>query len=55
MLMPKQDVVVPAAHLEERFLSPGSRLAGELTRKVLTYRPKLPVVGDTSSYPMALI
>ncbi|WP_269324106.1 DUF4180 domain-containing protein [Streptosporangium roseum] len=36
MPMPKQDVVaVPAARLEGRFFSLGSRFAGELMQKVV--------------------
>lgn len=51
MAMPKQDVVaVPAARLDERFFSLGSRFAGKLMQKVVNYRLKPAVVGDISSY-----
>ncbi|WP_436763773.1 hypothetical protein [Streptosporangium sp. V21-05] len=47
MTMPKQDVVaVPAARPQERFLSLGSRFAGEPMRKPAA-------VGDVSSCPVA--
>ncbi|MEV4161556.1 DUF4180 domain-containing protein [Nonomuraea dietziae] len=49
MDMPKQDMTaVPAARLDERFFSPGTRFAGEVTRKFVNYGLKLVVVGDIS-------
>jgi hypothetical protein len=61
MAMPKQDVMaVPAARLEERFFSLGTRFAGELMQKFVNYGMKLAVVGDisylaASSAPRALV
>jgi hypothetical protein len=43
-------VAVPAARLDERFFSLGTRFAGELMQKFVNYRLKLAVVGDISSY-----
>ncbi|GAA2694058.1 DUF4180 domain-containing protein [Nonomuraea recticatena] len=49
MAMPKQDMMaVPAARLDERFFSLGTRFAGELMRKFVNYGPNLVVVGDIS-------
>ncbi|MCG5213045.1 DUF4180 domain-containing protein [Streptosporangium soli] len=49
MPMLKQDgVAVPAARLEERFFSLGSRFAGEPMQKVVNYRLK-PAVGGKSN------
>ena len=43
-------VAVPAARLDERFFSPGTRFAGEVMQKFVNYRLTLAVVGDISSY-----
>ncbi|MEU3168478.1 DUF4180 domain-containing protein [Streptosporangium sp. NPDC006930] len=52
--MLERDVVAPPmARLRQRFFSQSSRLAGEPTQKVVTYRLKPVVVGDLSSCPVA--
>jgi hypothetical protein len=43
-------VAVPAARLDERFFSLGTRFAGDLMQKFVNYRLKLAVVGDISAY-----
>ncbi|MEU0479160.1 DUF4180 domain-containing protein [Streptosporangium sp. NPDC006013] len=48
--MLERDVMAaPAARLRERFFSQGFSFAGELTRKVVTYRLEPVIVGDLSS------
>ncbi|WP_433173615.1 DUF4180 domain-containing protein [Actinoallomurus sp. CA-150999] len=43
-------VAVPASRLDEHFFSLGSRFAGEVMQKFVTYRLRLAVVGDISRH-----
>ncbi|GAA0210607.1 DUF4180 domain-containing protein [Actinomadura nitritigenes] len=43
-----QVVAVPAARLDERFFSLGTRFAGDVMQKFVNYRLRLAVVGDIS-------
>ncbi|WP_019631322.1 DUF4180 domain-containing protein [Actinomadura atramentaria] len=43
-------VAVPAARLDERFFSLGTRFAGEIMQKFANYRLTLAVVGDISEH-----
>ncbi|RKN49682.1 DUF4180 domain-containing protein [Micromonospora endolithica] len=45
-----QVVAVPAARLDPRFFSLGSRFAGEVMQKFVNYRLRLAVVGDISPH-----
>jgi hypothetical protein len=45
-----QVVAVPAARLDERFFSLGTRFAGEVMQKFVNYRLRLAVVGDISRH-----
>jgi Domain of unknown function (DUF4180) len=45
-----QVVAVPAGRLDERFFSLGTRFAGEVMQKFVTYRLRLAVVGDISRH-----
>jgi hypothetical protein len=46
-------VAVPAARLDERFFSLGTRVAGEIMQKFVNYRLRLAVVGDISRHAEA--
>jgi hypothetical protein len=46
-------VAVPAARLDERFFSLGTRVAGEIMQKFANYRLRLAVVGDISRHAEA--
>jgi hypothetical protein len=43
-------VAVPASRLDEHFFSLGTRFAGEVMQKFVTYRLRLAVVGDISRH-----
>lgn len=45
-----QVVAVPAARLDERFFSLGTRFAGDVMQKFVNYRVRLAVVGDVSRH-----
>ncbi|MEU9021114.1 DUF4180 domain-containing protein [Actinomadura sp. NPDC048394] len=45
-----QVVAVPAARLDGRFFSLGTRFAGEVMQKFVNYRLRLAVVGDISRH-----
>lgn len=46
-------VAVPVARLDERFFSLGTRLAGEIMQKFVTYRLRLAVIGDIGRWTAA--
>ncbi|WP_067806224.1 DUF4180 domain-containing protein [Actinomadura formosensis] len=46
-------VAVPAARLDEQFFSLGTRLAGEIMQKFVTYRLRLAIVGDIGRWTAA--
>ncbi|XRQ12816.1 DUF4180 domain-containing protein [Actinomadura welshii] len=43
-------VALPAARLDERFFSLGTRFAGDVMQKFVNYRLRLAVVGDISAH-----
>ncbi|PKW15371.1 DUF4180 domain-containing protein [Saccharopolyspora spinosa] len=43
-------VAVPASRLDKRFFTLGTRFAGEVMQKFVTYRVRLVVVGDISRH-----
>ncbi|MEV0405564.1 DUF4180 domain-containing protein [Actinoallomurus sp. NPDC050550] len=45
-----QMVAVPASRLDEQFFSLGTRFAGEVMQKFVTYRLRLAIVGDISRH-----
>lgn len=50
VILGAQVVAVPAARLDERFFSLGTRFAGEVMQKFVNYRLRLAVVGDISRH-----